>query len=332
MTAEPTEALPATGPRPGPWRRLARHAPLLLLLAVVLAFGAISPVFRTPANARNILVQSSGVAVVAVGMTIVLITGGIDLSAGAVMFLSAAVAGKLVIGGWIPGLGPIPVPLAVALIVPLGLACGLVNAALVAGGRIAPFVATLATLYLARGLALQITQTRPLPLPPGFLELGRAAVLGLPLPAWILLAAAAAGQAMLSATPLGRQLYALGHDPDAARRAGLRTTRLLAFAYVISGLCASLGGLIAVAQLGTVSPTFGAQREFAAIAAAVLGGTSLFGGRGNVLPGTLVGVLLVQTLENGLNILNADPYSYPVVVGAVLFVAVLLDRLRRPRD
>lgn len=311
---------------------LLRNAPLLLLLAVVLVFASLSPAFRTPATARNILVQSSGVAVVAVGMTFVLIAGGIDLSVGAIMFLSAAIAGKLVLGGGIPGLGPLPVPLTIALILPIGLLCGALNAALIALGGLLPFIVTVATLYLGRGLALRITETRPLPLPPAFLDLGQARPLGIPLPVLLLLLAVLIGQATLSWTPFGRHLYALGHNPDAARKAGLLTTRLTASVYLISGLCAALGGLIAVAQLGTVSPTFGLQREFASIAAAVLGGTSLFGGRGRVFPGTLLGALLIQSLETGLNIINANPYSYPVVIGLVILLAALLDRLRSTRS
>jgi len=310
---------------------LLRHAPLVLFVLVILTFCILSPGFRTMSNVRNILVQSSSVAIVATGMTFVLLTAGIDLSVGAIMFVSAAVAGRLVLGGWIPGLEVIPVWLAVLLIVPLGLACGAVNALLIAGLRMMPFVVTLATLFVGRGLALHITETRALNLPPSFLAIGQSTVAGVPFPVLLLAAVLIVGQLLLSRTPFGRQLYALGNNPDAARKAGLPTTRLLAVVYLISGLCAALGGIVSVAQLGAVSPTFGNQREFAAIAAAVLGGTSLFGGRGSVLPGALLGAVLVQSVETGLNMIDADPYSYPVVVGAIIFLAVLIDRLRAAR-
>ena len=307
---------------------LLRYAPVLLFAVVVLTFCVLSPGFRTPGTAKNILVQSSSVAIVATGMTFVLLTAGIDLSVGAIMFLAAAVAGRLVLGGAPPGARGISVALAVSLIIPLGLLFGAVNAGLVAGLRMMPFVVTLATLFVGRGLALHVTQTRALNLPPEFLAIGHSTVLGVPFPVLLLAAVLGTGQLVLSRTPFGRQLYALGNNPDAARKAGLPTTRLLAAVYIISGLCAALAGIVSVAQLGAVSPTFGSQREFAAVAAAVLGGTSLFGGRGTVLPGALLGAVLVQSVETGLNMVNADPYSYPVVVGAIIFVSVLIDRLR----
>ena len=318
---------PATRPRAAV-AALVRFAPVILFAAVFLTFCALSPAFRTASNVRNILVQSSSVASAATGMTLVLLTGGIDLSIGAIMFLSAAVAGKLVIGGWVPGLAPVPVWLAVLVILPVGVLFGAVNAALIAGAGMLPFIVTLGTLYIGRGVALQITQTRALNLPPQFLSIGHATVAGIPFPVVLLALTVGSAHLLLTQTPFGRQLYALGNSPDAARKAGLQTRRLTAAVYLISAGCAALGGIVSVAQLGAVSPTFGWQREFAAVAAAVLGGTSLFGGRGSVLPGTLLGAVLIQTVETGLNIVNADPYSYPVVVGCIIFLAVLIDRLR----
>jgi ribose transport system permease protein len=307
---------------------LLRFAPTILFAGIFLTFCALSPAFRTTSNVKNILVQSSSVAIAATGMTLVLLTGGIDLSVGAIMFLSAAVAGKLVVGGWVPGLAPVPVWLAVLAILPIGLLFGAANALLIAGCGMLPFVVTLATLFIGRGVALQITQTRALNLPPQFLSIGHATVLGVPFPVVLLIVTVAVAHLVLTQTPFGRQLYALGNSPDAARKAGLRTTRLVAAVYLASAGCAALAGIVSVAQLGAVSPTFGWQREFAAVAAAVLGGTSLFGGRGSVFPGTLLGALMIQTVETGLNIINADPYSYPVVVGCIIFAAVLIDRLR----
>ncbi|MEO8271791.1 MAG: ABC transporter permease [Aureliella sp.] len=133
----------------------------------------------------------------------------------------------------------------------------------------------------------------------------------------------------LANSPWGRQLYAVGNNPMAAKKAGIRVEPILFSAYVICGACAALSGLVALTQTGAVSPSFGQQKEFAAIAAAVLGGTSLFGGRGSILPGTLLGALLFQTVENGLVILNADPYLYPMLLSAIIFVAVLLDSTRQ---
>lgn len=294
---------------------------LLLFAAVLAVFGALSDKFFTGANLTNVLVQSSSTAIVAVGMTFVLLTAGVDLSVGAIMFVAAAVAGKLVLGG-------APLGLALGVILLIGLACGTVNAFFITRLRLIPFVVTLATLYLGRGFALWFTETRAMNLPPDFLTLGTGRWLGVPLPILILGAVVALAHLTLTRTPYGRQIYALGQDPEAARKAGLNTGRLLASVYVVSGFCAAVGGILALAQLGAVSPTFGTNKEFAAIAAAVLGGTSLFGGRGQVFPGTVLGALLIQSVENGLVILNADPYLYPLVTSAIIFVAVLTDTLR----
>lgn len=296
--------------------------PLALLACVYGVFGAISPRFLDPANLLNILVQSSSIAIVGVGMTFVLLTAGIDLSAGSIMFLSAAVAGKMVLAGY-------PLGAAALAVLAIGLLFGAVNATLIARWRVLAFIATLATLYAGRGVGLFLTETRAMNLPENLVRIGTGRLLGVPLPIWILAAVAAAAHLVLTRTPFGRQVYAVGNDAEAAVKAGIDARSVTARVYVIAGFCAALGGLVAVAQLGAVSPTFGNQREFAAIAAAVLGGTSLFGGRGQVLPGTLLGAVLIQTVESGMVIANADPYSYPMVTAAIIFLAVLLDSVRQ---
>lgn len=302
-----------------------RHAllsPALLMLAAVAAvFSLLSPRFLDPANLLNVVVQASSVGIVATGMAFVLLTAGIDLSVGAVMLVSAAVAGKLALAG-----ASLPVVFGTILLV--GALCGAVNAVFVTKAGVKAFVVTLATLYVGRGLGLFVTETRALNLPDSILAVGSARLLGVPAPALVLAVVLAAAHLVLTRTPFGRHVYAVGHDPAAARRAGLPAGRILFAVYVISGTLAALGGAVAVAQLGAVSPTFGREREFAAVAAAVLGGVSLFGGRGSVLPGVLLGALLVQTVENGLVIVNADPYLYPIVMAGVIFLAVLLDSAR----
>lgn len=300
---------------------LLNSAPLLLLATVVLVFGSMSPRFLEPQNLGNILVQSSSTTIVAIGMTFVLLTAGVDLSVGAIMFIVAAVVGKLAIGG--TGL-----PLVFVVALGLGATAGLVNAVFVARFTIVPFIVTLATLYLGRGFALWLTETRAMNLPASFLEFGAGRVAGIPIPILILAVVALVAHVTLSATPFGRQLYALGQNPAGARKAGIATQRLLFAVYMISGVCAAIGAMVALGQLGAVSPSFGQNKEFTAIAAAVLGGTSLFGGRGRVLPGTLIGGVLIQTVENGLVILNADPYLYPLFTGGIIFIAVLVDSQR----
>lgn len=300
---------------------LLERAPLVLFAAVLIVFALLSPRFFAAANFLNIVVHASSLGIVAVGMTFVLLTAGIDLSAGAVMFLAGIAAGKAVLAG-------LPLPLALGAALAAAVAFGAVNAFFVVRLRIAAFIVTLATLYAGRGLGLMITETRAMNLPEDLRAFGAGRLLGIPLPVVAFALVVVVAHLVLTRTAFGRQVYAVGHDPEAAARAGLRVPRLLLAVYVVSALCAGLGGFVAVAQIGAVSPSFGHQRELAAIAAAVLGGTSLFGGRGQVLPGTVIGALLMQTVETGLVILNVDPYLYPLVTAGVIFVAVAIDSLR----
>lgn len=297
---------------------LLRYASPILFVVVIATFGVLSPKFMTADNALNILVQSAPVGIVTIGMTFVLLTASVDLSVGAIMFLAAGIAGKML-------QADMSLSVALGTMLVIGVASGGINAAFIARLRIAPFVVTLAFLFIGRGVALTITQTRAMNLPEGFLRLGSARIGGVPLPLLIFGIMLLIAHAILTRTPFGRQLYALGHNPVTARKAGLNTSLLLASVFLISGFCAALGAILSLAQLGAVSPKFGEAYEFKAIAAAVLGGASLFGGRGTVLPGTLLGVVLIQSVEAGLVILNADPYLYPIITAAIIFIAVLID-------
>jgi len=302
--------------------RFLANSSWLLGCAVFLFFGVLSPKFLEIANLVNILIQSSSAAIVAIGMTFVLLTGGIDLSVGAIMFLSAVVAGKMVLGGS-------PLPLVMMAIMVIGVVFGSVNAFFITRLKILAFVVTLATLYVGRGLALMISQTRAMNLPETFLHIGSARPIGIPFPILVLAAVLVLSHLLLTRTAYGRQVYAVGNDLASGIKAGIPVYRIQASVYIVSGLLAAVGGIVSVAQLGAVSPTFGNQREFAAVAAAVLGGTSLFGGRGKVFPGTILGAILIQAVENGLVILNADPYIYPLITASIIFLAVMLDSLRR---
>jgi ribose transport system permease protein len=301
--------------------RLLDFTPALLLGAVLLLFGLLSDRFLTVDNLSQVLVQAAPIVVVGTGMTFVLLTAGVDLSVGAVMFIGAGIAGKMAIAGQ-------PLALCLLTMLVVGLLCGIVNAVLVTRLRLVAFIVTLATLYIGRGVGRWITQTRAINLPDSFLALGTTQWLGVALPLWIAGVVVLVGQAVLSNTPFGRQLYAVGNNLVAAKKAGLGTNRLLASVYVVCGFCAGLGGILALAQLGSVSPRFGEFYEFDAITAAVLGGTSLFGGRGKVFPGTVVGAVLLKAIFNGLVIVQADPYLYPLITSAIIFVAVLSDSLR----
>jgi ribose transport system permease protein len=292
-----------------------------MFIVVLGAFGLLAPRFLDATNLANIVVQSSSIAIVAAGMTCTLLTAGIDLSVGSTMFVAAAVAGKMVLTG-------MSIPASIVAALGVGLVAGLINAILVSYFSMQPFIATLGTLFLGRGLALLITETRSLNLPESFSKLGSERLLGVPLPIVTLAVVLAAVHLLLSRTSLGRQIYAIGGSIQASRKAGIHTRRVLASTYVICGVCAAIGGLVSLALLGTVSQTFGYQREFAAVSAAVLGGVSLFGGRGKVFPGVIIGALLIQTVENGLVMLNANPYIYPLTTGVVIFLTVLVDSLR----
>lgn len=293
----------------------------VMFVIIVAVFGSLSRHFLETANIVNIVTQSSSIAIVAVGMTCTLLTAGIDLSVGSTMFVAAAVAGKMLLAG-------MSISAVVSAALAVGLAFGLVNAVLVAYLSMQPFIATLATLFLGRGLALFITETRAMNLPETFVSFGTVRILGVPLPILMFVLVMLSVHFLLSRTSLGRQIYAVGGSVQVARKAGINTRRVLASTYIICGLCAAIGGLVSLSLLGTVSPTFGYQREFAAVSAAVLGGTSLFGGRGKVFPGTAIGALLIQAVENGLVMVNADPYIYPLTTAVVIFSTVLVDSLR----
>jgi ribose transport system permease protein len=301
--------------------RLLDFAPLILFAAVVGFFGLQSSKFLEARNLVNIVVQASSTGIVAIGMTFVLIAAGVDLSVGAMMFVSAAIAGKM-------ALAALPLPLTLLTMLVISLAFAALNAVFITRLRIAAFIVTLATLFIGRGVGLRITETRAMNLPDTFLQIGSARLLGVPLPGWIFAALLLAAHIVLTRTPFGRQVFAVGHDAVAAKKAGVRTSRILAAVYLISGGCAALAAIVTLGQLGAVSPKFGEQKEFAAISAAVLGGASLFGGRGNVLPGTFLGAVLIQTIQNGLVMVNANPYLYPMATSGVVLVAVLLESFR----
>jgi ribose/xylose/arabinose/galactoside ABC-type transport system permease subunit len=299
---------------------LLRNIPIILFVLVFLLFSVLDQRFFTVANASDILRSSAFVGILAVGMTIVLLTGGIDLSVGAIMYITGAVIAMLLESGT-------PVLLAIVAGLVAGTLWGCLNAFLIARVGLIPFVATLATLTAGRGLGLLITESRHIAVP-GEMRFGAASYLGIPLPVIVFAAVVLVAAVGLRYTASGRQIYAMGNDVDAAKKAGLDTPRLTATVYVISGFCAAMAAVVAISQQGSVSSSFGEGVEFKAIAAAVLGGTSLFGGVGSVFPGTVIGVLLVQMIQNGLIYLQVDIYLQDMVAAGVIFFAVLIDAQR----
>lgn len=301
---------------------LLQNLPIVLLLVVFVVFSLLDPRFFDPNTLINIARQASYVGILAVGMTFVLLTAGIDLSVGAIAYLSAVLVSKLLLGTPMPVWG---IALAMAGI---GLVAGLLNGAALSVLRITPFIITLAAMGIFRGYALGVSQSREANFPMGLVQLGNSTVLGIPLPILIFLIVVLVSHLVLTRTTYGRQLYAVGHDPVAAERAGIRTKRLIISVYVISGALAGLAAFVGVIQMGTVVPSFGTGDEFEAIAAAVLGGASLFGGRGSVFPGTVAGTLLVQMIAVGLVFMQVDLYLTPMISAVVIFLAVLLDTIR----
>jgi ribose transport system permease protein len=296
-----------------------QNAPLLLFAVLIVVFGLLSDRFLTPVNFVNIVNQASHIAIIAIGMTFVLLIAGIDLSVGANMYLSAAV-----LGVFLPGMPPV---IAFPLVAVLGLAFGAVNGFMVTQLRVAAFITTLSTLFIGRGIALYFSGNKMVPFSKSVLTFGRSAYLGVPSAIWVFAAVLIAALVVLRLTTFGRQVYAIGADPDAAAKAGINVKRVVFAVYCICGVCAAVGGLVSGSQVAVASSTFGFQKEFPVIAAAVLGGTSLFGGRGGVL-GTVFGAVLIQTVENGLVMTNANPYIYPLVISVIIFIAVFTDSSR----
>jgi len=291
------------------------------------------PTFLLPSNLRNVANQIAVIAILAVGMTMVIITGGIDLSVGSLIAFAAVTVAWLIahFGGESAGVGAmILAGLATVLV------CSLVGAfsgLMVTRFKVPPFIATLAVMQVASGIAYIVSQGKPIyQLPERFVLLGRGAEPALGIPYAVLLMAAlyAAAHVLMSRTTLGRYIYAVGGNAEAARLAGVRVAGVLLFVYATCGALAGLGGVITASQLRSGAPTYGLMYELYVIAAVVVGGTSLSGGEGRVL-GTLVGAFIIAVIQNGMNLTHVESYSQKVVLGLVILLAVLLDQLKQRR-
>jgi len=304
---------------------LRRYSVALILLAISLVFAVTSPNFLEPSNLLNIGLQTSIIAIVAIGMTFTILTAGIDLSVGSVMALSGALAAGLAVRN---GLGTVP---AILLALLAGTAFGAINGTLIVRGGIPPFVATLATLAVARGLTLVYTQGRPIAgLDKSFVWLGNGRILGLPVPVILMIAAAIIAWVVLRQTRFGLYVYATGGNEETTRLAGVSPVRIKLAVYMISGFMAALGGVLLTARLASAQPNAATGWELDAIAAPVLGGVSLFGGVGGVV-GTIIGAFIIGVLRNGLNLLRVPSYYQQVITGVVLVLAVMLDLATKRR-
>jgi ribose/xylose/arabinose/galactoside ABC-type transport system permease subunit len=310
------------------WRRLAisgrRLGTLAGLFGLCLLLWILTPHFLTVSNLLNVLEQTSINAVVAVGMTFVILSAGIDLSVGSVLALSGVVMATLLHQGVAP-------PYAVAGGLATGFGFGALNGIAIAWGRLPPFIATLGMMSIARGFALLFTEGRPVSgFEPGFRSLATSRLLGVPAPVVITAAVYLAARVVLSSTRFGRYVYAMGGNEEATRLSGVNVRLHKTLVYGVSGLTSAVAAVLLTARLNSAQPIAGIMYELDAIAAVVIGGTSLAGGEGGV-GGTLIGALIMGVLRNGLNLLGVSSFLQQVVIGLVIVFAVLLDTMLKSR-
>jgi ribose transport system permease protein len=299
-----------------------RFGLLISFLLLCLALYFLSDRFMTWGNWQNILRQSSINLIIAIGMTYVILTAGIDLSVGAVLALATVVTADLLQRGF-------PVIPTILVGLTLGGILGLVSGLLISRIKVPPFVATLGMMTVARGLALTYTEGRPITgLPDFFRTIGTGSFAGIPMPIIVAGVTFLAAYILLTRTRMGLNIYALGNNPVAAHYVGIATNSYTTFVYVLAGALAALAGMILVARLDSAQPVAGLGYEFDAIAAVVVGGTSFAGGQGSLF-GTLLGVLVIGVLNNGLNLMNISSFWQPVVTGVVIALALLLYKIVR---
>ena len=298
----------------------------IALLALVVIFTAAAPKFLTSDNLTNIATEITLNTMLAVGMTFVILVGGIDLSVGSVMALSAVVSGPLLTASGIPT--PVAVLLAVLVSVLVGMACGLVNGLVSERWRVPSFIITLGMMNVARGAALQYTNAKTVyDFPQGFSTFGTSTVLGIPTLFWIALAMVAVGHFVLTRTVFGRLVFAIGSNEEAVRLSGHRTSIVKVAVFVISGLTVGIAAVTYMARLNIASPILGDGYELNAIAAVVIGGASLAGGKGSMI-GTLLGACLLGVLTNGLLLMGVSDFQRQMITGLVIMVAVVVDYYR----
>ena len=299
---------------------------LLGLVALSAVLWALTPHFLTVPNLLNVAQQTSINAIVAIGMTFVIISGGIDLSVGSIVALSGVTLGMALQNGQ-------PLPSALALGVGTGVMCGLLNGALVSWGRLPPFIVTLGMMSIARGAALVATEGRPVSgFDPLFRSVATGQLGGIPNPIFATMAMYLVAHVVLTRTTFGRYVYAIGGNEEATRLSGVSVRLHKTMIYAVSGVTSAVAAVILTARLNSAQPIAGIMYELDAIAATVIGGTSLMGGEGS-LSGTLIGALIMGVLRNGLNLLGVSSFLQQIVIGAVIIFAVLIDTvLKRHRN
>lgn len=295
---------------------------LIAFVLIVIVMTILSPVFLTVTNVLNTIRQSSIYGIMAIGMTFVILIGGIDLSVGSIL----ALAGALAAGSVKAGMG---LELTILIALAVGLGCGLVNGVLVTLGRITPFVVTLGMMSVARGLTLIYTKGYPISgFHTGFRFIGGGDLLAIPFPIVLFILTTVVAWIILTQTRLGRYTYAIGGNEETVKLSGINANLYKTIVFMISGITSAISALILTSRLNSAEPVAGQGYELDVIAAVVIGGTSLMGGRGSVW-GTLIGALMIGVINNGMNLLGISPYFQLVVKGLIIMGAVLLDRLRQ---
>lgn len=308
------------------FNRLLKNKPLIVLIFTSVIVAILNPRFLTWGNILTVLRQTSVNAVIATGMTFAILIGGIDLSVGSVLGLCGAIAAAMISSG-------MSVFVTVIVILLLGTAIGFLNGTLITFGRLQPFIATLGTVTLLRGIILVFTQGRPINTgssgaSEAFGNIGTGFIGPVPIPVYIMVIVFIAAYYILNHTPIGRYIYAAGSNEEATMYSGINTNKVKLFVYSVSGMTAALAGILITARLGSAQPTAGAGYELDAIAAVVLGGTSMAGGIGTIA-GTAIGALIIGVLNNALNLMQVSSYYQDVAKGIVILIAVLLDRKQK---
>ena len=322
MATDTLKSTPGASGVSGIRRLLLDNGALTALIVLVIAMSALSGDFLTTDNLLNVGVQAAVTAILAFGVTFVIVSAGIDLSVGSVAALSATVL------AWSATQHGVPVFLAVILAIATGIAAGLVNGFLIAYGKLPPFIATLAMLSVARGLSLVISQGSPIAFPDSVSHLGDTLGGWLPVPVLVMIVMGLVAAFILGRTYIGRSMYAIGGNEEAARLSGLRVSKQKLAIYALSGVFAAAAGIVLASRLSSAQPQAADGYELDAIAAVVIGGASLAGGTGKA-SGTLIGALILAVLRNGLNLLSVSAFWQQVVIGVVIALAVLLDTVRR---
>ncbi len=308
------------------WRELlSKYGLVLALLVLIIILALLSDRFLTTSNALNVLRQIAVNAIIACGMTVVIITAGIDLSVGSLLALVGVLGAGM-------ATGDVPPALAMGATLGIGALLGAFNGFFVGYVRIAPFIVTLAGLTIFRGLALAFTDGSPISgLPPAYFAIGYGSFLGIPTPVWIMIGFMLLTHFLLRFTPFGRSVYAIGGNEEAARLSGIPVKRVKMLTYAYAGLASALAAIVLTGRLNSAQPSAGYMFELDAIAAVVVGGTSLSGGRGAVF-GTLIGALIIGVINNGMNLLNVPSFYQQVVKGGVILGALLIERLISSRN